>query len=116
MILSVLGNLPAAEGRCPACGEANGCQFDPSGPAVAACWCMDVPLGVEHLRRITQNFGPSVCLCSPCLNAAAGDPGTPAVPGRDYYITSAGTLVFTAAYHLRRGSCCDNACRHCPYR
>jgi hypothetical protein len=25
-------------------------------------------------------------------------------------------LVFTAAYHLRRGSCCNSDCRHCPYK
>ena len=25
-------------------------------------------------------------------------------------------LVFTAAYHLRRGSCCNSNCRHCPYK
>jgi hypothetical protein len=25
-------------------------------------------------------------------------------------------LVFTAAYHLKRGSCCNSNCRHCPYR
>jgi hypothetical protein len=25
-------------------------------------------------------------------------------------------LVFTAAYHLRRGSCCKSDCRHCPFR
>ena len=24
-------------------------------------------------------------------------------------------MVFTAAYHLRRGSCCHSGCRHCPY-
>ena len=24
-------------------------------------------------------------------------------------------LVLTAQYHLRRGTCCGNACRHCPY-
>ena len=24
-------------------------------------------------------------------------------------------LVFTAAYHLKRGFCCNSACRHCPY-
>ncbi|GAC1311481.1 MAG: hypothetical protein NVSMB19_25910 [Vulcanimicrobiaceae bacterium] len=34
-------------------------------------------------------------------------------PG-DFYIEN-GLLVFTAAYHERRGSCCGNACRHCPY-
>jgi Family of unknown function (DUF5522) len=25
-------------------------------------------------------------------------------------------IVFTAAYHLRRGSCCHSDCRHCPYK
>jgi len=24
-------------------------------------------------------------------------------------------MVFTAAYHLRRGYCCNSGCRHCPY-
>jgi hypothetical protein len=24
-------------------------------------------------------------------------------------------LVFTAAYHLKRGTCCHSGCRHCPY-
>jgi hypothetical protein len=25
-------------------------------------------------------------------------------------------LVFTAAYHLKRGYCCNSECRHCPYK
>jgi len=32
----------------------------------------------------------------------------------DFYYEN-GYLVFTAAYHLRRGVCCGNRCRHCPY-
>jgi hypothetical protein len=32
----------------------------------------------------------------------------------DYYYEG-GNLVFTAAYHLKRGSCCGSGCRHCPY-
>jgi hypothetical protein len=24
-------------------------------------------------------------------------------------------LVFTAAFHLKRGFCCGSGCRHCPY-
>ncbi|HEY9138424.1 MAG TPA: DUF5522 domain-containing protein [Terriglobus sp.] len=24
-------------------------------------------------------------------------------------------LVFTAAYHRKRGYCCGSGCRHCPY-
>ncbi|MFZ5972093.1 MAG: DUF5522 domain-containing protein [Bacteroidota bacterium] len=26
-----------------------------------------------------------------------------------------GFLVFTKQYHLQRGYCCQNGCRHCPY-
>jgi len=33
----------------------------------------------------------------------------------DYYFDEKGLLVFTAAYHLKRGYCCNNGCRHCPY-
>ena len=36
------------------------------------------------------------------------------LPPEDYYLEG-GLLVFTAAYHLKRGYCCGNACRHCPY-
>ena len=25
-------------------------------------------------------------------------------------------LVFTAAYHLKRGYCCNSDCRNCPYK
>ncbi|MFQ3591843.1 MAG: DUF5522 domain-containing protein, partial [Gemmataceae bacterium] len=32
------------------------------------------------------------------------------VEGVDYYI-EAGRWVFTAAYHLKRGYCCENGCR-----
>lgn len=34
----------------------------------------------------------------------------------DYYFTNEGFLVFTEQYHKRRGYCCNNGCRHCPYR
>lgn len=32
----------------------------------------------------------------------------------DYYLEN-GLLVYTAAYHLKRGQCCGSGCRHCPY-
>lgn len=34
--------------------------------------------------------------------------------GEDYYIER-GLLVFTAAYHRKRGTCCRSGCRHCPF-
>jgi hypothetical protein len=33
----------------------------------------------------------------------------------DYYFDGE-YMVFTAAYHLKRGFCCNSGCRHCPYR
>ena len=32
----------------------------------------------------------------------------------DYYIVD-GKYVFTETYHLKRGSCCGNGCKHCPF-
>lgn len=37
------------------------------------------------------------------------------VLGKDYYINEEGNWVFTAEYHVKRGYCCDNGCKHCPY-
>jgi hypothetical protein len=34
----------------------------------------------------------------------------------DYYLTQEGFLVFTEAYHLKRGYCCQSGCRHCPWK
>ncbi|MDE0472250.1 MAG: DUF5522 domain-containing protein [Ekhidna sp.] len=33
----------------------------------------------------------------------------------DFYFNEHGLLVFTEKYHLKRGFCCGNACKHCPY-
>lgn len=35
--------------------------------------------------------------------------------GTHYYFEN-GFMVFTEAYHLQRGYCCGNGCRHCPYK
>lgn len=32
----------------------------------------------------------------------------------DYYFDN-GLMVLTAGYLLKRGYCCRNGCRHCPY-
>ena len=34
--------------------------------------------------------------------------------GKHYYLED-GLLVFTECYHLARGTCCGNDCRHCPF-
>lgn len=37
------------------------------------------------------------------------------VEGEDYYMDGP-YLVFTEAYHRKRGYCCNSGCRHCPWR
>ena len=34
----------------------------------------------------------------------------------DYYLTPEGYIVFTEAYHLKRGYCCQSGCKHCPWK
>ena len=36
------------------------------------------------------------------------------VEGVDYYMDGS-RFVFTAAYHQKRGYCCNSKCRHCPF-
>lgn len=45
------------------------------------------------------------------LQEAAARPVAP----EDFYMEGA-LMVFTAAYHLKRGYCCNSGCRHCPYQ
>jgi len=37
------------------------------------------------------------------------------LPKEDYYISEEGYTVFTESYHKKRGYCCCNGCKHCPY-
>jgi 2-iminoacetate synthase ThiH len=39
----------------------------------------------------------------------------PTLEPEDYYMKGS-IMVFTAAYHLKRGTCCNSGCRHCPFR
>ncbi|MCC7491362.1 MAG: hypothetical protein IT204_03400 [Fimbriimonadaceae bacterium] len=48
------------------------------------------------------------------MEALSPRPTLPLVEGEDYYLEH-GLLVLTAAWHRRRGQCCGNACRHCPF-
>ena len=36
------------------------------------------------------------------------------VEGLDYYFEN-GLMVLTGRFLLKRGYCCGNGCRHCPY-
>ncbi len=116
------------EKTCPLCGTRFGC-----GPDIECgrCWCDAYP-------PILPPEPGLECLCPSCLgkvinplivrriesipkaqrvnnplftrHATAGAP----VEGPDFY-REGGYVVFTAWYHLKRGTCCGNGCRHCPY-
>ena len=34
----------------------------------------------------------------------------------EYYLTPEGFIVFTEKHHLKRGYCCNNGCKHCPWK
>ncbi len=36
--------------------------------------------------------------------------------GIHYYINEDGYIVLTEQYHLDKGFCCGNGCKHCPYK
>lgn len=76
------------------------------------CWCLQLPLA----QNIPKNF--SDCLCPKCLNEFIVKKTSGEVKSdseADYYFDTNGLMVFTEAYHLKRGTCCGNGCRHCPY-
>lgn len=40
----------------------------------------------------------------------------PKLEEKDFYYNENGYRVMTEHYHLKRGSCCSNGCKHCPYK
>ncbi len=108
---------------CPNCNTDFSCYSE-------ACWCNNMP-------RIIKFDNVKNCYCPKCLKEiviakikeftkdlsphnfkeikALGKAEIP-VEGIDYYMNKDNLFVFTAWYHLRRGSCCGNNCKHCPYK
>lgn len=37
------------------------------------------------------------------------------IEGVHYYINEQGLVVLMEQFHLDRGYCCGNGCKHCPY-
>jgi hypothetical protein len=94
--------MPGLSKNCSKCGAAFSCGANADG-----CWC-------ENYPALAPVDG-SDCLCPECLaSATVAQPRKALVEGEDYYLEGT-AVVFTAAYHLRRGYCCGNGCRHCPY-
>jgi hypothetical protein len=47
-------------------------------------------------------------------DTGSSDAMIPLVEDEDYYLDQ-GLMVLTASFHLKRGYCCEQGCRHCPY-
>lgn len=82
------------------------------------CWCAAVKMPQDLLASVPADLRNQACICRECVmnfhrTQAARRPPARVFPG-DYYFEQ-GLVVFTAAYHARRGYCCGNRCRHCPY-
>lgn len=37
------------------------------------------------------------------------------IEGTHFYYNEEGLVVLTETYHLQKGYCCGNGCKHCPY-
>jgi hypothetical protein len=37
------------------------------------------------------------------------------VEGEDFYYNEQGYIVLTENFHIKKGFCCGNGCKHCPY-
>jgi hypothetical protein len=104
--------------RCPLCGEPNDCQLCTTDAYKGPCWCTKVKIPEELLARVPAELRNRACICRKCVTQfhreqASHQPAARVLP-RDFYFEN-GLIVFTSEYHLRRGYCCGNGCRHCPY-
>lgn len=113
--------------NCSSCGTAFNCGDTLQGEK---CWCNDFP-------PIFQPTDVIDCLCPVCFKNACSvkiedyvatvSPETALgnrakdlpkneslIEGIDYYKEN-GNYVFKEWFHLKRGYCCKNGCRHCPY-
>jgi len=52
---------------------------------------------------------------SPESEQVKSDWPIPVLTENVHYYMEDGLMVLTEAFHLARGRCCGNACRHCPF-
>jgi|688.fasta_scaffold37608_4 hypothetical protein len=38
------------------------------------------------------------------------------IEGIDFYYNEDGYCVLTELYHIKKGFCCGNGCKHCPFQ
>jgi len=103
--------------HCPLCGDPNNCQLCTTLAYKGPCWCATLTIPDALIARVPADLKNKACICRKCVEAEhrQARPKRPAVAAPGDFYFEAGLLVFTEAYHLRRGYCCESRCRHCPY-
>ncbi|WP_338799029.1 cysteine-rich CWC family protein [Acidovorax sp. DW039] len=55
----------AQAGKCPLCGQANGCAIA-AGQPPHTCWCMQASISPEALGRLPPSEQGTRCICPHC--------------------------------------------------
>jgi hypothetical protein len=104
--------------QCPLCGQPNDCQLCTTAAYKGPCWCTAAKIPDELIAKVQPESRNKACICRDCVTQFHRNNRQQAAPLKvlpgDFYFEQ-GLIVFTAAYHLRRGYCCGSGCRHCPY-
>jgi hypothetical protein len=103
---------------CPLCRGPNDCQLCTNAAYKGPCWCAGVDIPQALLDQAPSDLKDKACICQGCVmkfHRLKKDSAPEKLLPGDFYLEKNGALVFTADYHLRRGSCCGSGCRHCPY-
>ena len=80
---------------------------------MAALWMSAQARKNTDIRFITMS--PGATSGTAVMDDMSGFSGTSRLESDDFYLTPEGYRVFTEKYLLKRGYCCENGCRHCPY-
>jgi len=74
--------------------------------------------GLSHIQILSVEIGRAFAPRASSRENNRMEPippaGLPTLSSEDFYMDGS-FMVFTAAYHLKRGYCCGSSCRHCPY-
>lgn len=105
---------------CTHCRQPLECKSDD----IANCACQTVEL-MEETVQFLYTKTKHDCLCNDCLKNfdamvkyASAHPFPKDLSEMEYgihFYVENGNYVFTALYHLMKGGCCGNGCRHCVY-
>ena len=115
--------------HCPVCSAPNRCRLETGEAYKGPCWCERPTLSGAAMRRLLADLPEPRCLCESCLQGIADDSEitwdelvarsrqarVPPIPIEGDFYLEGSAVVFTEQYHLRRGFCCGNGCRHCPF-